>query len=153
MPDSKPPTEPPSNTATVNLRELVELIRAGDGQRSSDVMILADRLADSLAERLQPVGRLSPLDEQHIRDYEVVRRQLAGPFDDEADIVGTGRIVSIRPAPVAPGQQITILLRNTGPALRVVFASDPDTVAVTVTPDASRASPAVGKAADEVVRV
>jgi hypothetical protein len=113
---------------------------------------LNEALVQGLAER--NTG-LRDVEIQLIRDYEVIRRQLAGPSDDEATTLPSARIVSVNPPAAMVGDEIAIHLRNAGNPTRVAFAAENGTL-VEVTPAAS-ASGAAGLAGrgarDRAVRV
>jgi hypothetical protein len=97
-----------------------------------DITVVAERLAFALADQLGQISaRRGPLDEARIRAYEVTRRQLAGPSDDEADTLGIGSIVSVTPpGPVTAGDsQLTVKVRNATEVDEIVFAADDGTVA------------------------
>src|SRR5262249_38595322 len=66
---------------------------------------------------------LRDVEVQLIRDYEVIRRQLAGPADDEASTLPSARIVSINPPAGKVGDEVCIHLRNAGRPTRVAFAA------------------------------
>jgi hypothetical protein len=82
-----------------------------------------------------PADRTDRLTELE-RRYELLRKQLAGPFDDEADAFGTGRVISVDPTSGPVKTLVRIATRNTGPIQRVMFGGD-----VEVTPDAPEVPP------------
>jgi hypothetical protein len=92
--------------------------------------MVAEQLAQALADQLgQIVARRGPLDEARIQAYEITRRQLAGPSDDEADTLSLASIVSVYPTPVTVGTTMTVTVRNAGQVDEIVFASSDGTVA------------------------
>src|SRR2546429_7134208 len=113
---------------------------------------LNEALVQGLAER--HTG-LRDVEIQLIRDYEVIRRQLAGPSDDEATTLPSARIVSVYPPAAMAGDVIAIHLRNAGNPTRVAFAAE-DGSLVEVTPPAparGRTGLAGRGARDIIVRV
>ena len=88
-----------------------------------------------------------------IRDYETIRRQLAGPADDEASALPSARIVSINPPAAMEGDQVAIHLRNAGRPTRVAFAAEGGLAEVTPAPDHITTGSAGKQPRDVVVKV
>lgn len=179
MAEGRNTTDGPSGNATIDLRQLADLVRAGNEERATelarvaerlvktfagefmhrsgtgDIEIVATRLADTLAERLDQRSGMSQENERRIRAYQWLRGTLAGPVDDEASTVDNGVVVSVKPPSARVGDTITILLRRAGRAAQVEFAAEGDAETVTATPTstsrdrADLASPGVS----ELVRV
>jgi hypothetical protein len=143
----------PSST-TIDMDQILELLRLNNERRSDEIALMAERLAQTLAEQLgEGLGRGEPLDEGRIRAYDITRRQLAGPFDDEAGILGAGAIVSVNPPTLYVDAACKVMLRDAGRAVEVAFASADGTVPVRVT-DASRdAGRGIGTRSYELVTV
>lgn len=125
------PARRPSST-TIDMDQILEFIRLGNERRSDEITLMAERLAQTVAEQLGQSGRGERLDEGRIRAYDVTRRQLAGPSDDEADTLGIGTIVSVSPHVVRVGLPCLVLLRNTGRAVQAAFAGRDGTVTTNV---------------------
>jgi hypothetical protein len=116
-----------------------------------------ERLTSTLATGLAERNGLRDSEVQLIREYDITRRQLAGPADDEANTVSPARIVSINPPAGKVGDVVDIHLRNAGPATRVGFTgADGGTVSQTPEPDARSATTTSGptdrRARDQLVR-
>jgi hypothetical protein len=143
----------PSST-TIDMDQILELLRLDNERRSDEITLMAERLAQTLAEQLgEGQGRGERLDEGRIRAYDVTRRQLAGPFDDEAGILGAGAIVSVNPHTLYVGARCTVLLRDAGRAVEVAFTSADGTVPVRVTDTSRDAGKGIGARSYELVTV
>ena len=96
--------------------------------RGGDVRAVAEALAQALADQLgQITVRQDPLDMARIRAYEITRRQLAGPSDDEADVIGIGSVVRVQVCgrangPVRVGGVLEVTVRHAARVDEVVFA-------------------------------
>jgi hypothetical protein len=137
MPDETPKSEtqsarkPPSTS--IDMDQILEFIRLSNERRSDEITLMAEHLAQNLAEQLsESRGRGERLDEERIRNYDVTRRQLAGPSDDEADTLGAGVIVRVAPNTLHVGRACDLLLRDAGQAVEVAFASADGTIVVKV---------------------
>ena len=115
-----------------SFNELLEALLRQNENYAEQMGRLNEALVQGLAER--NTG-LRDVEIQLIRDYEVIRRQLAGPSDDEATTLPSARIVSIYPPAAMAGEEIAIHLRNAGNPTRVAFAAEDGTL-VEVTPPA-----------------
>jgi hypothetical protein len=143
----------PSST-TIDMDQILELLRLDNERRSDEIALMAEHLAQTLAEQLgEGQGRGERLDEGRIRAYDVTRRQLAGPFDDEAGILGAGAIVSVNPPTLYVGAQCTVLLRDAGRAVEVAFTSADGTVPVRVTDTSRDAGKGIAARSYELVTV
>jgi len=137
MPEEPSEHQEPSRrkqpAASIDMDQILEFIRLDNERRSEEITLMAERLAQTLAKQLgESQGRGERLDEGRIRSYDVTRRQLAGPFDDEANTLGEGAIVSVTPHILHVGGPCRVLLRDAGQAVEVAFTSDDGTVAVRV---------------------
>lgn len=137
MPEEPSEHQEPSRrkqpAASIDMDQILEFIRLGNERRSEEITLMAESLAQTLAKQLgDSQGRGERLDEGRIRSYDVTRRQLAGPFDDEANTLGAGAIVSVTPHILHVGGPCRVLLRDAGQAVEVAFTSDDGTVAVRV---------------------
>jgi hypothetical protein len=151
-PGKRPRSSPPS--ATIDVDQILEFIRLGNERRSDEIALMAERLAQTLAEQIgEAQGREERLDEGRIRAYDITRRQLAGPFDDEAGGLGAGAIVSVTPPTLSVGSACSVLLRDAGRAVEVAFASDDGTVAVRVTDTSRGAGTGIAARSYELVTV
>ena len=144
----------PSST-TIDMDQILELLRLDNERRSDEITLMAERLAQTLAEQHfgEGQGRGERLDEGRIHAYDVTRRQLAGPFDDEAGILGVGAIVSVNPPTLYVGARCTVLLRDAGRAVEVAFTSADGTVLVRVTDTSRDAGKGIGARSYELVTV
>jgi hypothetical protein len=142
----------PSST-TIDMDQILELLRLDNDRRSDEITLMAERLAQTLAEQLGEGHRGERLDEGRIRAYDVTRRQLAGPFDDEAGILGAGAIVSVNPPTLYVGARCTVLLRDAGLAVEVAFTSADGTVPVRVTDTSRDAGKGIAARSHELVKV
>lgn len=143
----------PSST-TIDMDQILELLRLDNDRRSDEITLMAERLAQTLAEQLgEGQGRGERLDEGRIRAYDVTRRQLAGPFDDEAGILGAGAIVSVNPPTLHVGARCSVLLRDAGQAVEVAFTSADGTVLVRVTDTSRDAGKGIAARSHELVKV
>jgi hypothetical protein len=143
----------PSSTM-IDMDQILELLRLDNERRSDEIALMAERLAQTLAEQLgEGQGRGERLDEGRIRAYDITRRQLAGPFDDEAGILGAGAIVSVNPPTLCVGAQCTVLLRDAGRAVEVAFTSADGTVPVRVTDTSRDAGKGIAARSYELVTV
>jgi len=134
------PSMPKQPAASIDMDQILEFIRLGNERRSEEITLMAERLAQTLAKQFgESQGRGERLDEGRIRSYDVTRRQLAGPFDDEANTLGAGAIVSVTPHILHVGGPCRVMLRDAGQAVEVAFTSDDGTVAVRVADTASDA--------------
>lgn len=137
MPEEPSEHQEPSRrkqpSASIDMDQILEFIRLGNERRSDEITLIAERLALTLAKQLgESQGRGERLDEGRIRAYDTTRRQLAGPFDDEANTLGAGAIVSVTPHTLHVGGPCRVMLRDAGQAVEVAFTSDDGTVAVRV---------------------
>jgi hypothetical protein len=151
-PGAQPRRRPPS--ATIDMDQILEFIREGNERRSEEIALMAERLAQTLAEQLgESQGRGERLDEGRIRAYDVTRRQLAGPSDDEADTLGAGAIVSVTPHTLHAGATCRVMLRDAGQAVEVAFASNDGTVVARVADTSHDAGTGTAARSHELVSV
>jgi hypothetical protein len=142
------------SSATIDMDQILDLLRLDNERRSSEIALMAERLALTLAKQLgggQGSGDL--LDVGRIRDYELTRRKLAGPFDDEAVPLGAGAIVSVTPSTLHVGRECRVLLRGAGQAAEVAFASDGGTLTVRVSDEGRHAGKGTAASAYQLVVV
>jgi hypothetical protein len=132
-----PPRSPASHTPTSDKPEPGQPAAPADrdparldpAQQDTERTItrMADLLADALIRRLnqsrpEPVTVVG-LTPRLVRDYQATRQTLAGPDDDEADVVGTGIIVEVVPQPASVGADVRIRLSASARPQRAFFSA------------------------------
>ncbi|MGW4646375.1 hypothetical protein [Kitasatospora sp. NPDC004289] len=106
------------------LTDLVENALGGRGHLDRSALEdVADRLVRNFADELARRSPSARPDQERMHAYDMMRRQFAGPYDEEASPLSAARLVSFFPRSGPAHARVTLSLKNAAQPVQVAFST------------------------------